>query len=699
MSRSPNDINLFVIDTKGNVCHAWWYPEQGWSCVGGQWQVLGRNAGAGAPIAAIARTPDHLDVFLTGTNGVVYTSNWASGRDWSSLTSHNNSWEPISQHFGANAPVTVVAYTPEDLHLFITGPDGKVYCSSWAEDAYWDDLWVPLGDQFAPGTPITAIGRDDSIIDLLAVDKNGKIVTNQWCMSEAWYSQRNGGKWLEIGSDAVPGTTVAVVARNPNHLDAIVTDRYGILRHTWWDPNPGWHSITQAGGAWNIIGGSLHASATLALTSRNADNMDAFCPGKDGHIYTASWKPGTGWSSIHPGVWVDVTIAPDSPTTPPQTEFPQLSRLDLFGVNVKGDIIAMDSRSGIHPGYSAIIDGDYGAGGQSILAYDPALGQGDVWTRPGNSGLMWSATNTTLPKGATLQAKAKLSGSRFSNQLFYYPSEGSIEIYEADTPGKLRLVRKQTGMRKTWTHLVQGNFNGDPYHALFFYDAAAGHGEFWVSDGQGNLSKSSEYSNLPQGHTFAVSANLFGKVGANDILLYNSATGNAIIFEVENCNISKGINTPLRPGFRHILAVAVSTTQWSDLLCYDPAKGEIVIYSTTGNAKLTQFASKAGFPTNWTAMTRGLFNGGPATHKRTHFAAYSKTMDTSLSIPQQPTPPPASAKEDPFKLDGAWTDRGDGLVTELKPTPLPTKHGTVSTAWDEFDVDNLNYPKMRHMEM
>ena len=319
-----------------------------------------------------------------------------------------------------------------------------------------------------------------------------------------------------------------------------------------------------------------------------------------------------------------------SSNTDTNTNQGPLSRLDLYAVDIKGDIVPIDSRAGIHPGYLTIADGDYGAGGTSIFAYDPALGQGDVWTRTDQGGLLWSASNTALTKGATLQVKARLISSSRSDQLFYYPADGSIEVYRTDPPGKLQLVHKQTGMRKTWTHLVLGNFNGtSPYHALFFYDAGAGYGEFWIADGQGNLVKFSDYSNLSKGCTAMVTANLVGSNSANDILLYNSSTGSAVIYEVENCKILKEINAPIRSGVRCILAANVSATQWSDLVCYDPAKGEIAIYSTTGDGKLTQFATKAGFPKDWTAMTRGLFRAGPTTHARTHFAGYRKTMDTA----------------------------------------------------------------------
>ncbi|MFT3945200.1 MAG: hypothetical protein QM705_15455 [Ancrocorticia sp.] len=405
-----------------------------------------------------------------------------------------------------------------------------------------------------------------------------------------------------------------------------------LFKHTGW--TKAWTAIAPIdipGNQWTSV--VFYSAATGDTYIANTDH---------GNFTTKASYPGLlpkGWTSV-----TYVNIAGKEALlgygAPDPTRRPALSRLDLYAVDIKGGIVPIDSRSGIHPGYLTITNGDYSAGGPSILAYDPALGQGDVWTRTDQGGLLWSTSNTTLTKGATLQVNAKLMSSSRSDQLLYFPADGTIEIYRADTPGKLQLAHRQGGMRTTWTHLVMGNFNGSsPYHALFFYDAAAGHGEFWVSDGKGKLTMASEHSNLAKGCTFMAAANLVGNNPANDIVLYNSATGIATMYEVQNCKILKSVDAPVQTGFAHILVANISPTQWSDLLCYDPTRGEITIYTTKGNGELTPFTSKAGFPTDWTAMTRGIFKAGPATHGRTHFAAYNKTMDTSL-LTTTPAPLP-----------------------------------------------------------
>lgn len=132
VSRASDSVNLFAIDKTGNVCHAWWSGARGWECIGNKYEILGTGLTPGAPLAAIARTSNHLDLFTTGKDGRVLTANWGGGKPWSSFAT-NKSWRPISQAFGANTPVTVVSRSPQHLDLFLTGPDGRVYSSWWQE--------------------------------------------------------------------------------------------------------------------------------------------------------------------------------------------------------------------------------------------------------------------------------------------------------------------------------------------------------------------------------------------------------------------------------------------------------------------------------------------------------------------------------------------------------------------------------------
>ena len=44
---------------------------------------------AGAPVAAVSRNPNQLDLFITGNDGCVYTSAWTNGGNWNNSGSNN----------------------------------------------------------------------------------------------------------------------------------------------------------------------------------------------------------------------------------------------------------------------------------------------------------------------------------------------------------------------------------------------------------------------------------------------------------------------------------------------------------------------------------------------------------------------------------------------------------------------------------
>jgi hypothetical protein len=59
----------------------------------------------------------------------VYTSWWFAGVDWSGI---NDNWFSLGGFFPADAPRGAVARTPNNLDLFISGNDGRIYSSWWS---------------------------------------------------------------------------------------------------------------------------------------------------------------------------------------------------------------------------------------------------------------------------------------------------------------------------------------------------------------------------------------------------------------------------------------------------------------------------------------------------------------------------------------------------------------------------------------
>ena len=152
-----HNLDLFITGNDGRVYTSWWFQGVDWSGINDNWRPIGGFFPPGAPVAAVARTPNNLDLFITGNDGRVYTSWWFQGVDWSGI---NDNWRPIGGFFPPAAPLGAVARTPGNLDLFITGNDGRVYTSWWFQGVDWsgiNDNWRPIGGFFPAAAPVAAV--------------------------------------------------------------------------------------------------------------------------------------------------------------------------------------------------------------------------------------------------------------------------------------------------------------------------------------------------------------------------------------------------------------------------------------------------------------------------------------------------------------------------------------------------------------
>ena len=82
VSRSADKLDVFVTDSNGVIFTAAWQPEfvdwwHGW------WELRGGRAASGAPVHCVARNLDKVDVFVSGTDASVYTAAWEPAfTDW-----------------------------------------------------------------------------------------------------------------------------------------------------------------------------------------------------------------------------------------------------------------------------------------------------------------------------------------------------------------------------------------------------------------------------------------------------------------------------------------------------------------------------------------------------------------------------------------------------------------------------------------
>jgi hypothetical protein len=186
--------------------------------------VSGGAAALRSPVEAIARNPNHLDLFVTGTDSRIYSTWWDANGGWAN-------WFNVSGGMAAlGSPITAVARNPNHLDLFVTGTDGRIYSTWWDANGGWANWFNVSGGAAALGSKITAVARNPNHLDLFVTGTDGRIYSTWWDASGGW------ANWFNVsGGAAALKSPITPIARNPDHLDLFVTGTDGRIYSTWWD--------------------------------------------------------------------------------------------------------------------------------------------------------------------------------------------------------------------------------------------------------------------------------------------------------------------------------------------------------------------------------------------------------------------------------------------------------------------------------
>jgi hypothetical protein len=296
VARRQDHLDLFILGNDGRVYTSWWHDGGAWSGIQNNWQPIGGFFPPKAHVAAVARTQDHLDLFVVGSDGRMYTSWWHEGGAWSGS---NDNWQPIGGSFPPGAPIAVVARSANHLNVFAVGTDGIVYTAWWNEGAGWSKV-LPIGGFFPAGAPIAAVACRQNHLDLFVVGNDGRVYTSWWHDGGAWSGAQN--NWQPIGGFFPAKAHVAAVARTQDHLDLFVVGNDGRMYTSWWHDGGAWSG---ANDNWQPIGGFFPAGAPTSALAREAGHLDAFVVGHDNRVYTAWWHAGQSWSGAE-DIWYPV---------------------------------------------------------------------------------------------------------------------------------------------------------------------------------------------------------------------------------------------------------------------------------------------------------------------------------------------------------------------------------------------------------
>lgn len=221
-STNGSALDIFCAGPDGSIVTQFWDGTGGWSA--SAFPITGSGVARGdSGVVAVARTPQHLDVFWVSADGAIIT-HWADATPKLGWADH----PPFALTGPAAADpasgLAALARTPLHIDLFWIAPDGTVMTHFW-------DAGPPMG--WAPGA--------------FGVSQPGA---------------------------ARAGSPVTAIARTPSHLDVFWVTPDGAIGSTWWDAGPrlGWadhgtFAITAPDAAYHDLADALAEAGHLLATS------------------------------------------------------------------------------------------------------------------------------------------------------------------------------------------------------------------------------------------------------------------------------------------------------------------------------------------------------------------------------------------------------------------------------------------------
>jgi hypothetical protein len=245
IGRTPNHLDVFWIAPDGAIASTWWDAAPG--CGWGDHQPFTVSppgaAGPGSDLTAVSRNPQQVDLFWIGPDGAV-------GSTWYN-TAHGQSWGdhqpfPVTPP-GAAGPgsgLTSVGRTPNHVDVFWVGPDAAIGSTWWdlAPHCNWSDHQpFPITPPGAArsGSPLAAAGRTHDHVDVFWIGPDGAVGSTWWDAAPncTWSDHQPFG--ISGPGSARAGSPLAAVARTPNHLDVFWAGPRDAIDSNWWDAAPG----------------------------------------------------------------------------------------------------------------------------------------------------------------------------------------------------------------------------------------------------------------------------------------------------------------------------------------------------------------------------------------------------------------------------------------------------------------------------
>jgi hypothetical protein len=180
VARESNKLDIFVAGADGKTYSAAWDAAVANGQWRGWWNILTGALPAGGQITSVSRAPEKLDIFLVSHDGGIYTAAW----DANVANGQWRGWWRIGNGVAApGAVVAAVARHPHKLDVFVIGTDNHIYTAAWdanVADGQWRGWWKILNGVAAPGSGIAAVSRGSEKLDVFVIGTDGGVWTAAW---------------------------------------------------------------------------------------------------------------------------------------------------------------------------------------------------------------------------------------------------------------------------------------------------------------------------------------------------------------------------------------------------------------------------------------------------------------------------------------------------------------------------------------
>ncbi len=229
-SRGANNLDVFVVGKDGGIYTAAWGPQTD-STWKGWWRISDLEAKPGSSVSVTSRGADWLDIFVVGNDGGIYTASWnpAFEDGW------HGWWRIGNNAVDPGSPVSVVSRSADKLDVFVTGSDGGIYTAAWEPgfDDGWHG-WSRIGDLAAdPESYIAAVSRGTDKLDIFVVGPDGKVQANGWepkfpCGWKGWQNV--------LDTSFKPGSYLGAISRSSDWLDVFAASVDSRVYTASWNP-------------------------------------------------------------------------------------------------------------------------------------------------------------------------------------------------------------------------------------------------------------------------------------------------------------------------------------------------------------------------------------------------------------------------------------------------------------------------------